>query len=283
MTTIASIPQRGVVEVSGPDTVSFLDGLVTAAVAKIPVDGLGHGGLLTPQGKLMFAFFLHRFAEDGVRLEVDRAVAADLAKRLSFYKLRAKVTVTDRSDAFMVAVAWGGDLPYGFAVDPRKPGLGGRALVPVDAAGALAVSESLEAFTAHRIARGVPEAGLDYTVTDVFPHDVSFDQTGGVDFKKGCYVGQEVVSRMQHRGTARRRFVIVTGDGLTAGAELKIGERVLGTLGQPAGGQALCLVRLDKLKEALDAALAPTVAGATVQVSLPPHAGYSWPETVAVD
>lgn len=283
MTIIASIPQRGVVEVSGPDTVSFLDGLVTAAVAKIPVDGLGHGGLLTPQGKLMFAFFLHRFAEDGVRLEVDRAVAADLAKRLSFYKLRAKVTVTDRSDAFTVAVAWGGDLPHGFAVDLRKAGLGGRALVPVDAAGALGVSENLEAFTAHRIALGVPEAGLDYTVTDVFPHDVSFDQTGGVDFKKGCYVGQEVVSRMQHRGTARRRFVIVTGDGLTAGAELKIGERVLGTLGEPAGGQALCLVRLDKLKEALDAALAPTVAGATVQVSLPPHAGYSWPETVAAD
>lgn len=283
MTTIASIPRRGVVEVSGPDTVSFLDGLVTAAVAKIPVGGLGHGGLLTPQGKLMFAFFLHRFAEDGVRLEVDGAVAADLAKRLSFYKLRAKVTVTDRSDAFTVVVAWGGDGPEGFALDPRKAGLGARALVPVEAVGSIGLTDSLETWTTHRIALGVPEAGLDYTVTDVFPHDVSFDQTGGVDFKKGCYVGQEVVSRMQHRGTARRRFVIVTGDGLTAGAELKIGERVLGTLGQPAGGQALCLLRLDKLREALDAAIMPTIHGATVQVTLPPNAGYTWPETVAAD
>lgn len=280
MTRLVAIPHRGVVEVAGPDTISFLDGLVTASVAKIPVGGLGHGGLLTPQGKLMFAFFLHRFAEDGVRLETDRAAAADLTKRLGFYKLRAKVTVADRSDAFAVVVAFDGSLPEGFAADTRKPGLGGRALVTPDQA---PPAEAIEAWTARRIAAGVPEAALDFTVTDVFPHDVSFDQTGGVDFRKGCYVGQEVVSRMQHRGTARKRVVIVSGDSLTAGAELMVGEKGLGALGQPAGGQALALVRLDKLKEALDGASALTVNGAPVTATLPPNAGYDWPTAVAAD
>jgi tRNA-modifying protein YgfZ len=137
----------------------------------------------------------------------------------------------------------------------------------------------LEAYDALRIQHGVAEGGSDYSFGDVFPHDVNLDQIKGVSFSKGCYVGQEVVSRMQHRGTARRRAVIATGDGpLTGRAELTAGGRSVGALGSAVGNTALALVRVDKVKDAMDAGLEILAGGVAVTLSLPPHVSFGWPE-----
>jgi folate-binding protein YgfZ len=130
-----------------------------------------------------------------------------------------------------------------------------------------------------RIENGVAELGSDYAAQDAFPHDVNFDQTGGVSFRKGCYVGQEVVSRMQHRGTARKRLlVIAAASPLEPGADLVAGGRAAGKLGTPAGNRALAIARLDRVKEANDAGQPLVASGVAVSASLPPGVSYGWPD-----
>ena len=129
-----------------------------------------------------------------------------------------------------------------------------------------------------RIARGVAESGRDYALGDVFPHDINFDQIGGVSFRKGCYVGQEVVSRMQHRGTARRRVLIASPDsGLPDGdgpRPILAGEREIGTLGTVAGKDGLAIVRLDRLADAMESGLTVTADGIALTFRLPDGVGY---------
>ena len=136
------------------------------------------------------------------------------------------------------------------------------------------------AWTSLRIAHGVAEAGHDYLLGDAFPHDVNLDQTGGVSFRKGCFIGQEVVSRMQHRGTARRRVLIATGDAeLPApGTPISAGGREIGTLGSVAGNMGLALARIDRVKEAMDQGT-PILAGdVAVTLAIPPEARFGFPE-----
>jgi folate-binding protein YgfZ len=147
-------------------------------------------------------------------------------------------------------------------------------------------SEATEAdYDAHRVGLGIPEGGVDFAFGDGFPHDADMDQLHGIDFKKGCYVGQEVVSRMQHRGTARRRFIIVTGAGAlpVVGTPVLAGERALGTLGSSAGSSGLALIRLDRAKEALDGGAPIAAGGVPLALTLPPWATFTWPSTVAAE
>ncbi|PYE88482.1 YgfZ/GcvT domain-containing protein [Phyllobacterium leguminum] len=137
------------------------------------------------------------------------------------------------------------------------------------------------AWTALRIAHGVAEGGHDFALSDAFPHDVNLDQTGGVSFRKGCFIGQEVVSRMQHRGTARRRVLIATGDAELPGTGTPImaGGREVGTLGSVSGNKGLALARIDRVKDAMDAGT-PILAGdVTVTLAIPPAARFGFPET----
>ena len=130
-----------------------------------------------------------------------------------------------------------------------------------------------------RIANGVAESGADYALGDAFPHDVLLDQMDGVGFRKGCYVGQEVVSRMQHRGTARRRVLIVSGENLPAsGTEIVANGRALGTLGSTAGGKGLAILRIDRVKDALDAGVPIEAGGVPVTVAIPGWATFTYPE-----
>jgi len=158
--------------------------------------------------------------------------------------------------------------------DPRLPDLGWRAL-----AGGDVVTDATEAdYDAHRIARGIPEGGLDFAFGDAFPHDVDMDQLHGVAFTKGCYVGQEVVSRMEHRHTARRRVVVArAADRLPANSEVLAAGRPIGTLGSSAGELALALVRLDRAKDAMDRGEPLTAAGVPLSLSIPEWARFSWP------
>jgi folate-binding protein YgfZ len=200
------------------------------------------------------------------------------------YRLRAKVTIAKQDEPF-VAVSWGNDSAEagsaGKLLDTRFPS---DARVIRHHGTPLSSANAVEAdWHALRIEHGVAESDADYAAGDAFPHDVLLDENGGVGFKKGCYIGQEVVSRMQHRGTARRRVMIAAGALPESGAEILADGRPIGTLGTVVGGTGLAIVRIDKVKEALDAGKPITAGGAPIVLRIPPHAKYRFPEAAAAE
>jgi folate-binding protein YgfZ len=269
----AFLADRGVVKVSGDDARDFLNGLVTTDVTLLR-PGLGRfGALLTPQGKITADFLITEAPSGhggGFLIDCPRALAQPLADKLGFYRLRAKVGIENLSDSLGVLAAWDGDpsiKPDLTFADPRNAALGWRILVPeelkqkvADLIGADLVDSS--AYDAHRIASVVPRGGLDFMYGDAFPHETNMDRLNGVDFDKGCYVGQEVVSRMQHRGTARTRIVKVVLDGPAPepGATILAGDKPVGTMGSTSGDNGLALIRVDRAADA-DAAGTPLTAG----------------------
>ena len=290
----AFLPDRGVVKVSGEDARSFLNGLVTTDVTELK-PGLGRfGALLTPQGKITTDFLITEAPAGhggGFLLDVPRALAQALAAKLGFYKLRAKVAVENLTENLGVLAVWDGepatkpDLAF---ADPRLPALGWRILVPedlkqkvADLIGADLVDAS--SYEAHRIASGVPRGGLDFTYGDAFPHETNMDRLHGVDFDKGCYVGQEVVSRMQHRGTARTRTVkvILEGPSPEVGATILAGDKPVGTIGSTSGQNGLALVRTDRVVDALDAGLPLTAGGLGIRLAEPDVVRAAPKQTVA--
>lgn len=281
----AQLTDRGIVHVGGAEARAFLDGILTCDMDGVAPGRARFGALLTPQGKILFDFLVFADGEEGFVLDCRKVFAPDFVKRLSFYKLRAKVTLADRSEALAVVAGWdGAPEPAGESVlacapDPRLPALGWRALVAADAAPGV-VDAASEDYEARRIALGVPDGGRDFLYGDAFPHEVLMDQLGGVDFDKGCYVGQEVVSRMQHRGTARTRIVpIVYLDGFVAeaGTEVAAGGRALGTTGTASRGRGLATVRLDRAAEAIAAGLPITAGGLPVRLEKPAWARFAFP------
>jgi folate-binding protein YgfZ len=290
----AFLPDRGVVKVSGEDARNFLNGLVTTDVMLLR-PGLGRfGALLTPQGKIVVDFLISEAPSGhggGFLIDCPRALAQGLADKLGFYKLRAKVAVENLSDSLGVLAAWDGepavkpDLAF---ADPRSAGLGWRVLVPAELAqkaadlvGADLVDSSI--YEAHRIAAGIPRGGLDFTYGDAFPHETNMDRLHGVDFDKGCYVGQEVVSRMQHRGTARTRTVRILLEGASPepGAAILAGDKPVGTMGSTAGRNGLALVRTDRVADALDAGTPLMSGGLAVRLAEPDDLRSTAKQTVA--
>lgn len=275
-TRIARLDDRGVVSVTGPDAEKLLQNIITADMDWLAEKPAIHAALLIPQGKMMFEFFVVK-AGDGFRLETSRAKAADLVKRLGLYKLRANVVIADDSAGYEVLAAWGEAAPQvdGAIVyaDPRLPALGWRIIAP---RGAVTPTAEAADYHEHRIGLGVPEAEKDYPLGDAYPHEALLDQLGGVSFKKGCYVGQEVVSRMQHRGTARKRVVrVVAASALPApGAEIGDGETVVGTLGSVAGHEGLALVRLDRAAEVMAKGHRLAAGPVAIEIEVPPWASF---------
>jgi tRNA-modifying protein YgfZ len=277
----ALLAGRAVVRVADADAAKLLQGLITNDIDKARDGTTIHAGLLTPQGKILFDFFVVPF-EDGFLLEVAAGQAADLVKRLGFYKLRANVEIKEEP-SFAVAALWG-RCPHAppdsiLYPDPRLAELGSRLLLPAPASlAALGYEKTSEAdYHAMRIGLGVPEGGQDYAYGDAFPHEALFDQLNGVDFRKGCFVGQEVVSRMEHRGTARKRVVSVEGAGRLPppGTRIETGVIALGTLGSVSGSHGLALVRLDRADEALSAG--GQLRAGDVAVTLKPPRFASFP------
>ena len=293
----ALLPDRGVVKVAGDDARKFLNGLLTADIGEVTPQLARFAALLTPQGKIIADCIVAEVSpQDGAGLFLDcpRALALTLVERLNFYKLRAKMIVEDLSETLGVLAAWDGEgetecgLVYR---DPRLPALGLRVMLPPhlgteaarDLGGTLVGAESYEA---HRIALGVPRGGLDFMYGDAFPHEADMDQLGGVDFEKGCYVGQEVVSRMEHRGTARNRVVPVAYAAFApeAGTPVVAGERSVGTMGSSAQGRGLAMLRLDRVADAMAAGTALVAGGVEIRPVKPAWARFAWPgETKAAE
>ncbi len=253
----AMLEDRGVVSVTGADATGFLQGLLTNDVERLEPGQARYAALLTPQGKILFDMIVVRGPGEEPSYLIDCAgvQAADLARRLGFYKLRAKVAIADVSADRAVAAFWGDEpssVDEGFLyADPRDPRLGWRAILPRPIAAAVG-SEHVGEYEGLRIAVGAPKGGLDFAYADAFPHDANLDLLHGVDFDKGCYVGQEVVSRMKHRGTARKRIarVKLAGPAPAPGTPVLDRELAVGALGSSSGREALALIRLDRAEEA---------------------------------
>jgi hypothetical protein len=287
-TKIALLPDRGVVGVMGEDASKLLQGVITNDMDLLEAQPALHAGLLSPQGKILFDFFVVA-CPDGFCLETARGKAAELAERLKLYKLRARVDIKDVSSDYTVAAIWGGgelgprplgDAPLRFA-DPRLAGLGHRELTTLRSDWALggedAMSATQDDYHAHRIGLGVPEGGKDYAFGDAFAHEALFDQLNGVSFEKGCYVGQEVVSRMQNRGTARRRVVPIVGEAPlpATGAAITAGDVEIGALGSTAGTRGLAAIRLDRAAELLQKGDGLRAGAVPVRIALPAWARFA--------
>lgn len=290
---IAELPSRGVVHVSGADARGFLQNLLTCDMDDVDEAGAGYGALLTPQGKILFDFLVLPI-DDGYLLDLPKPAVADLVKRLTFYRLRARVEIRDVGGELAVFAAWGGEarpeMPAAVARDPRLAALGFRAIGARSAIGADLATPGYEAadeadYHAHRIALGVPEGLADFAYGEAFPHDADLDELNAVAFDKGCFVGQEVVSRMKHRGNLRRRIVLVHGDRSLPepGTEIVAEGKPAGAIGSSAGAAGLALVRLDRIREAMEKGADITAAGVSLRFTLPAWAGFGWPEPVGED
>jgi len=277
---VTRLRDRGILRVSGSAARTFLQGLITNDIDKAKPGNAIYAGLLTPQGKILFDFLVVP-AEDGFLLDVANAKAAELMQRLGFYQLRAQVEIVE-DPSFTVAASWESSprLPEGAIAyaDPRLPALGHRILLPAGTSiGSLGCALATEdEYNAKRIALGVPEGGRDYAYGDAFPHEALFDQLAGVDFKKGCFVGQEVVSRMEHRSTTRKRIVGVEGEGPlpTPGIEITAGGNPIGALGSVSGASGLALLRLDRAEEAQAAGLPLRAGEVTIALRIPSWARF---------
>jgi len=277
-------------KVSGEDARSFLNGLFTVDVTKMAVGAARYGALLTPQGKIIVDFLIYEpSVADGGGFLIDcpRALLDSLVEKLRFYKLRAKVTVEDLSNALAIMAVWGGDAvsEYGPSfTDPRLADLGARVILPPDvtteaAADLGAALVEPEAYETYRIVLGVPRGGADFVYGDAFPHEADMDQLGGVDFKKGCYVGQEVVSRVEHRNSARSRIVPIVYDDYapSGGLPVMAGEKQVGILGSTAQGRGLALLRLDRVEDAMAAGTPLTAGGIAIRPVKPAWGKFPFP------
>jgi tRNA-modifying protein YgfZ len=269
------LTDRGIVELVGSEAEAFLHRIVTNSTLGIAPGEARYAGLLSPQGKLLFDFFVVLLpGGDGFYLDCVKSQAQELAKKLAFLKLRAKITVTDRSVDLAVAALWNEAVPQGFSgvlyQDPRAAALGLRVIAPqVDLAATFGTHE--DAYEVHRIGLGIAKGGLDFAYGDAFVHDANLDLMHGVDFDKGCYVGQEVVARVHHRHSARKRIVKIRFDGPppASGTEIMAGETTIGQIGSVASDQGLAMLRLDRLEGARAAGLHLLAGARPVDVDVP--------------
>jgi folate-binding protein YgfZ len=263
------LDSRAVITVAGEDAQHFLQNLVTADIDGLKPGHAIYSALLQPQGKILFDFFV--LAENG-RYAIDCSAArkAELLKRLTFYKLRAKVTLADSDEEVGVAPAKPvSGLSY---TDPRAAQLGARLISPK---GSLPEADGA-AYDGGRIRLGLADSDKDIGSGELFPHEANLDQLGAVSFNKGCFIGQEVVSRMEHRGTARNRIVPVHAPKGAApkGSEIRADGKTVGTMLSSSGSDGLALIRLDRLKDAVEAGIGLLTEAGPVHVRKPGWARF---------
>lgn len=246
MTFTATLLSRDVLKLSGPDAQPLLQGLLSANLDHLKDGHALYATLLTPQGKILETLFLTQ-AGDILYIDVPKGRGAGLQKKLMLYRLRAKVEIEDAGDILIGVSPDTESLPgtlLAYAPDTRSSALGIRFLVKEPAG----LPHDEASYLAHQLALGVPDMGAGFGEAEVFPLDVNLDALHGIDHKKGCFVGQEVASRMFRKGEIRKRTYIVKGKVLTPGTSLKQGERTVGEIRYAIGTNGLAMVRLDRLE-----------------------------------
>ena len=271
----AHLDVRRLIGVSGRDCADFLQGLITADVAGVVETIAQPAALLTPQGKILFDFLIWRRG-DGFVIDIDVSLADAFIRRLMLYRLRAAVDIALLDDDG-ITVFWDEGAIEGAVEDGRFRAAG----VTVLRKPGHQADGRESAYRALRIVNGIVMSGFDYALSDVFPHDVLMDLNGGVAFRKGCFIGQEVVSRMKHRGTARKRPVIVSAAAPLppSGTELTAGGKPIGTLGTVIGPQALAIVRIERAREAIASGALILAGDVPVTLALPAWSGLTFPDS----
>ena len=268
------LENRAVIALNGAEARDFLQGLITNDMEACGGGRAIYAALLTPQGKILFDFFVVPNGEKSWLIDCAASRAGDLIKRLTLYRLRAKLDIAGRPD-LAVAAMWNDGGPVavqGDAVvypDPRLRELGFRGIGSKTAIGEATRGMTPGDYEAHRLKLGVPDSP-DLPSDQVFALDAGFEELMGVSFKKGCYVGQEVTARMKHRASARKRFLIADIPGeIPFGTPLEAGGRELGTLASGKDGHALAFVRLDRLEDAQGKQAPITAAGQQMTLRKP--------------
>ena len=287
-----TLNSRSVIEISGADAKDFLQGLITNDISAVGEAQAIYAALLTPQGKILFDFFISQPQRAIYWLECSSLQSADLAKRLTFYKLRADVTIKPLGDDLKITCIWGETATslldgrqagsalggYGY-VDPRSAQAGVRIITTakqIETTDMVLADD--DAYTTHRVKLGLADSDNDIGTSERFAHECNLDMTNGVDFSKGCYVGQEVVSRMHHKQAARKRILpISASQSLGKGAALIANEKNIGEVLTTVGTHALAVLRLDKADAALSADHTITVDGATVNLDRPDWVKFPFP------
>lgn len=249
---------RTVIKLTGEGVAAWLDGLTTNSLNPDP-GGLTFAALLTPQGKIIADFFILQ-TEEGVIIDTASKFGEGLAKRLKMYRLRAKIDI-EVTDLNVYAI-WDGVGTEG-KTDPRDIRLGRRLITE-----ALETTASVDAYNAHRLSLGIPDSQWDFETATTFPANANMDILHGVDFKKGCFVGQEVVSRMYRKTDIRKRMCGFTYDGALSETTIKTGDRVVGDVLYTHAGQGMAMMRLDRLKDATDAPMIGEVPVKVMNVPL---------------
>lgn len=259
---IAHLEDRAVIAVAGPEARGFLQGLITNDIERLaPGTGI-YAALLTPQGKILFDFFLVE-GDGAILIDCPAPARAALLKRLTLYKLRAKVVLEPRDQLAVLAEWGGGHAKYAIEYpDPRLDALGRRAIV---AKGEMRNDVlPAAAYRTHRLSLGVPE-GADFGSDKIFALDAGLDELNAVDFKKGCYVGQELTARMKHRGTARKRLLPVKTDSEMPGTSVSAAGKEIGEV----VSDCFALIRLDRLEEARRTGATVTIGSNPIELVEP--------------
>jgi hypothetical protein len=251
------LEDRGVLRVAGPEARAFLQRIVTCDMAKVAPMSPAFGALLTPQGKILVDFIISERGQEEFLLDCDKEHIGELARRLAIYRLRATAVIDDLSAECGVAAVWnephGTHAFVGSETDPRAPPLGFRLVDDwPDLRAEAAFAADPQAYEAHRIMAGAPKGGPDFAYGDAFPHEANMDRLHGIDFHKGCYVGQEVVSRVEHRGLARRRIlrVKIEGEAPEPGTPILAGDTEVGVMGSSVADIGLAMLRVDRVTDA---------------------------------
>lgn len=296
MPDVLELPSRGVLSVSGPDARKFLQGLISNDIEKVSETRAIHAAFLTAQGKYLFDFMIVE-ADGSLLLDCEADRLLDFQKRLKLYKLRSDVTVKDVSEAFVVLAITGDDIAAALAInntagaakaieggvlftDPRHAGLGARVIIAKDmlegfSAGSDLTNGTLDAYDLARITLGVPDGSRDMQVEKTVLLEAGFDELNGVDWKKGCYMGQELTARTKYRGLVKRRLVpvrILDGDMPAPGTPVMSGDREVGEIRSGVGTMALAVLRVAVLEDLEHAIL--SASGSTVLPLKPDWAAF---------
>lgn len=290
------LEDRGIVRASGPEIRPFLQGLITNDIDKATFGRAIYAALLTPQGKYLHDFFIVALPDEAggeaIYLDCERKRAADLVSRLNAYKLRSKVTIENVTDRFR-AIAMLGDGPHdsealhGFEgrggpfagglcyVDPRYAGVGARALLADNGFSELMEADfkeqAPEYYERQRIYYGLPDGSRDLEIEKSLPLEANFDQLNGIDWEKGCYVGQELTARTHYRGLVRKRLLPAEIDGpLPAfGTPVTADGEEIGTMRTAFDGYGIGFFRIEALIKAVNADLPVSAGEARLNVMHP--------------
>ncbi|WP_332060355.1 CAF17-like 4Fe-4S cluster assembly/insertion protein YgfZ [Bartonella sp. CB74] len=272
---------RKIIKVTGEEATNFLQVLITTDVKQIKPQEIFPGALLSPQGKVIADFLIGKI-NDGYLIDIVASLADTFQKRLLLYKLHKKVEITQPLQE-MVTVLWNNekeidslDCNLSF-IDKRFPQK--ERILRTYGKTPFSAPEYNDTWNKLRIRYAIAESDEDYEIGKVFPHDINYDQIGGLTFNKGCYIGQEVISRMHHRRAARRRILVVKSQHkLASKSSITAGTKVLGCLGTCSANEALALMRIDHVKDAMNNNITFTVENAPVTINIAENMNFTFPE-----